>query len=129
MDTKLHALKKSVGHNIYQRRKTLGLSQEVLSEMVEIGQQSLSRMEQGKIAPKFERLQLFADALQCRVIDLFMPPERSVHSSISMIEVIVEKLSEEQRAFVLEQTRRLAHFLVEAEQDLVNQEDACRDSK
>lgn len=115
MDTKLNILKERVGKAIYARRKVLGLSQEKLAEMVDIGQQSLSRMEQGRIAPKFERLQLFADALQCRVIDLFMPPEQSVRSSALMIEDILEELNEEQRAFVLEQTRRLSHFIVNGE--------------
>ncbi|MFI3271676.1 MAG: helix-turn-helix transcriptional regulator [Pseudomonadota bacterium] len=116
MGTKLNALKERVGQAIYNRRKMLGLSQEKLAEMVDIGQQSLSRMEQGKIAPKFERLQLFADALQCRVIDLFMPPEQSVRSSASMMEDILLELNEEQRAFVLDQTRRLSQFIVNSEQ-------------
>ncbi len=60
-----------LGKNIQQRRKRLGLTQEELAERVRIGQQSLSRMEQGHIAPKTERLQLFADTLGCTVADLF----------------------------------------------------------
>lgn len=115
MERKVLALKETVGKTIYNRRKMLGLSQEQLAELVGIGQQSLSRMEQGRIAPKFERLQLFADALQCRVIDLFMSPECCVNSSLSMLEGLVEQLDEEQRAFVLDQIRRLSQFLLDKE--------------
>lgn len=64
-------LAKIVGANIKNRRKRRNLTQETLAEMVGIGQQSLSRMEHGHIAPKFERLPGFANALGCTVADLF----------------------------------------------------------
>lgn len=59
------------GANIQFRRKKLGLTQEELAERIGIGQQSLSRMERGGIAPKFERLQDFAAVLNCSVAELF----------------------------------------------------------
>ncbi|MCL1890340.1 MAG: helix-turn-helix domain-containing protein, partial [Desulfovibrionaceae bacterium] len=71
MSAKSTALTKIVGANIMNRRKRRNLTQEKLAEMVGIGQQSLSRMEQGHIAPRFERLQGFANALGCSVADLF----------------------------------------------------------
>ena len=45
------------GNNIHRKRKQLGLTQDELAEKLGIGQQSLSRMERGTMAPKFERLQ------------------------------------------------------------------------
>ena len=61
----------SFGSIISERRRLLGMSQEMLAERVEISQESLSRMEKGFIAPRFERLQLFADALGCSIPNLF----------------------------------------------------------
>ncbi len=56
---------------ISEKRKLLKMSQEELAERVGISQESLSRMEKGVIAPRFERLQLFAEALECSIADLF----------------------------------------------------------
>ena len=63
------------GLNLQCRRKRLHMTQEMLAERIGIGQQSLSRMERGGIAPKFERLQDIADALQCSVMELFNDPD------------------------------------------------------
>jgi len=68
-------LSKAVGKIISEKRKRMGLSQEDLAERVGISQESLSRMEKGAIAPKFERLQSFAEALDCQVADLFLSIE------------------------------------------------------
>ena len=57
------------GSIISEKRKLLKMSQEELAERVGISQESLSRMEKGVIAPRFERLQLFAEA--CSIADLF----------------------------------------------------------
>ena len=65
------ALAAIVGENILMRRKRRNLTQEKLAEMVGIGQQSLSRMEKGHIAPRFDRLQELANALGCTVAALF----------------------------------------------------------
>ena len=61
----------SFGDIVSERRRLLGMSQELLAERVDISQESLSRMEKGFIAPRFERLQLFAEALRCSIPDLF----------------------------------------------------------
>ena len=62
----------SFGAIVSERRKLLSMSQETLAERVGISQESLSRMEKGFIAPRFERLQLFADALGCSISDLLV---------------------------------------------------------
>ena len=117
MKERSNSLAQKVGQAICLRRKTLAMSQEELAEKVGIGQQSLSRMEQGKIAPKFERLQLFADALDCRVIDLFSAPEASADSCAESLTVLLRPLSEEQRAFVHQHTTQLVHFLRKIEKN------------
>ncbi len=59
------------GNNIRKSRKGLYLTQVELAERLGIGQQSLSRIESGVTAPKFERLEDIEDVLQCSVSALF----------------------------------------------------------
>ena len=117
MKERSNSLAQRVGQAICLRRKALAMSQEELAEKVGIGQQSLSRMEQGKIAPKFERLQLFAEALDCRVIDLFSAPEASADSCAESLASLLRPLPEEQRAFVHQHTTQLVQFLRKMEKN------------
>lgn len=64
-------LSKIVGENIAKQRKKLGFTQEKLAEITDIGQGAISRMENGSVIPKFERLDIIAQALHCEVADLF----------------------------------------------------------
>lgn len=45
-----------IGENISGRRRKLGLTQAQLAEKLDIGQDALSRMENGAISPKIARL-------------------------------------------------------------------------
>ena len=90
----------SFGATIAERRKLLDISQETLAERVGISQESLSRMEKGFIAPRFERLQLFADALECSIPDLFRS-QSTASEWAATIEKIIAHLSDcEQREVV-----------------------------
>lgn len=64
-----------IGENISGRRRKLGLTQAQLAEKLDIGQDALSRMENGAISPKIARLRDIAAALQCSVADLFREPD------------------------------------------------------
>ena len=115
MKERPNSLAQIVGQAIFQRRRALGMSQEELAEKVGIGQQSLSRMEQGKTAPRFERLQNLADALDCRVVDLFAEPQESADFYAASLTELFRVLSDEQRAFVHRQVAQLVNFLRENE--------------
>ncbi len=110
MDNDIKLLTKTLGKNIRLHRKALGLSQEALAERVGIGHQALSRMERGEIAPKLERLQLFATALHCRIVDLFEMPDRPLTPSSVAIEELMYPLNDTQRALVLKQLTVLTEF-------------------
>lgn len=86
----------SFGATVAEKRKLLGMSQESLAERVGISQESLSRMEKGFIAPRFERLQLFADALECSIPDLFRI-EGEASERAATIEKILSALSDDQQ--------------------------------
>ena len=90
----------SFGAVISERRRLLGMSQELLAERVDISQESLSRMEKGVIAPRFERLQLFADALGCSIPDLFREQSKASEWAAT-IEKMLSPLSDcEQKEMV-----------------------------
>ena len=111
MKERPNSLAQIVGQAIFQRRRALGMSQEELAEKVGIGQQSLSRMEQGKTAPRFERLQNLADSLGCRVVDLFAEPQESADFYAASLAELFSVLSDEQRVFVHRQAAQLVQFL------------------
>jgi transcriptional regulator with XRE-family HTH domain len=90
----------SFGAIVSERRRLLGMSQELLAERVDISQESLSRMEKGLIAPRFERLQLFADALECSISDLFREQSEASEWAATM-EKMISPLSDcEQKELV-----------------------------
>ena len=68
---KIQTLAAIVGTNISNRRKKIGMTQAALAEMLEIGSDSLSRVEKGLVAPRFQRLANIAMTLDCSVADLF----------------------------------------------------------
>lgn len=91
----------SFGAIVSERRRLLGMSQEVLAERVGISQESLSRMEKGVIAPRFERLQQFADALGCSIPDLFRV-QGEASERAAMIEQMISSLSDYEQREILE---------------------------
>lgn len=100
----------SFGAIVSERRKLLGMSQELLAERVDISQESLSRMEKGFIAPRFERLQLFADALECSIPDLFR--EHSEASEwAATIEKIISPLSDCEQKEVVAVMAKIVAFI------------------
>lgn len=86
---KKELLSEIFGQNIQRKRKQLGMTQDALAERLGIGQQSLSRMERGTMAPKFERLQEIADALHCSVAELFIESEQNFYETrLTLCELI-----------------------------------------
>jgi len=78
-------------------RKKLGFSQNTFAEKIGIGQQSLSAMERGEIAPKFERLPQIAEALNCPTAELFRPhSERACNHTAIFLDVMAELEADEQ---------------------------------
>lgn len=75
--TKKQRLAVIVGANITARRKLLGWNQAAFAERLGMGADSLSRIERGLVAPRFQRLEEIAEILECSVAELFMTPRRS----------------------------------------------------
>ncbi len=81
-----------VGQNISKRRKELNLTQVELAKILQIKQESLSRMEKGRIAPKFSRLEDIAHALDINITDLFTNKNNSPLNEKSLFFYRLSKL-------------------------------------
>ncbi len=101
--SEMKQLARSIGSAIAARRKALGMTQEQLSELIEIEQSSLSRIERGTLVPNLERLAGIAEKLQCRLADLLSnagtaPLDRAIriHEKLSALssaqQEVIERL-------------------------------------
>ena len=115
MSKKIKSIAEIVGHNIQIRRKKRNLTQEALAEIVGIGQQSLSRMEKGRMAPRLERLQDFAEALGCMVVDLFEENFGKDDEPISALKAAIKPLSENSRQAVINFASETARAMLRLE--------------
>lgn len=106
-----HVLTHLVGRNILEKRRCLGLTQEELAEKIGIGQQSLSRMETGRMAPKFERLAIIADALDCSVENLFHTEEQNTELLTARIAAKLAGLEQRKQERVLQHLEDLVDML------------------
>lgn len=82
-----------VGTNISRRRKELGLTQAEMAEKLNMGGDSLSRVENGLIAPRFQRLEEMAAVLGCAVADLFRQAGDPLEAKLGPIEDLLRPLS------------------------------------
>ena len=90
-------VKKLVGKRIREYRKMRGMSQETLSEIIEIGSKHLSNIELGKNMPNPQLLLKISKAFDIEIKDLFeifhlLPKEKLKTALFDLI----ERLNEEQ---------------------------------
>ena len=74
-----------VGSNISARRKLLGHTQAELAEKLNMGPDSLSRIENGLVAPRFQRLGDIAAALDCSIAELFRMDEHPLSVNLEVV--------------------------------------------
>jgi transcriptional regulator with XRE-family HTH domain len=100
-NTDKEKLSKSVGALIAVRRKKLGLTQGQLAELVNIEQESMSRIETGSVTVSLGRLISLADALDCSVETLLRPASHRKQDQIVMLAELLNELNGSERAFAL----------------------------
>lgn len=111
MEQSNHSFTVLLGKQIRNRRKKLGLSQEELAEKLGVGHQALSRIEQGKMAPKMERLPILAKSLHCTVSDLFRFDEGDSSDYATRIADLLATLPSKKREFIYDHVASLAFLL------------------
>ena len=100
-----------LGKKIRIMRKQLGLTQEQLAEILGVGHQALSRIEQGHMAPKMDRLPALAEALQCTVSDLFRPDDDSQSTYADRLADLFSGLPTHKQEFVFQHIASLVFLL------------------
>ena len=100
-------LAKVIGDNIAHRRRDLGLTQMVLAERLGIGQDALSRMEQGTISPRIARLRDFAAVLECGVAAFFREQNDDMNACVAELAELLSPLSQEKRVAVIRALREI----------------------
>lgn len=100
-----------LGKQIRSRRKQLGMTQEQLAEMLGVGHQALSRIEQGHMAPKMDRLPAIARALQCTVPDLFRTSDDDQASYAQRMADLFSGLSAQKQKYVFQHVSGLVFLL------------------
>ncbi len=96
-----------VGKALATERKRLGLSQQAVAEKIGIEPESISRIENGAIAPTLARLRQFAQVYGCSMESLVGTASDQSPDIAGRIASKLEELSEADRAFVAEQTMNL----------------------
>ena len=96
------------GARVADMRRQLGMTQESLAERTGISQESLSRMEKGAIAPRFERLQSFADAFNCSVAELFYVGGSEAYGN--SLKEMLSNLSDEERKDIMDIFEKIVLF-------------------
>jgi len=103
-------LAKGLGVLIATKRKSLGLTQAGLAELVGIEQESMSRIETGMVTPSLSRLLSLADALDCTIEDLLRPASGRKQDQSLVLEGLLDGLDEVERAFAVKVIRDLAEL-------------------
>lgn len=102
---------KAIGRGLLVRRISSGLTQQQVAERVGIQPESVSRIENGQIAPTLMRLRQFAAVYDCSITVLI--GEASEHPTDLALRIARElsELSETDRQFVASQAVALAWHL------------------
>lgn len=98
-------LSKRVGRAIAKLRKSEGLTQAKLSELMKVEKETLSRIETGKISPTLERIEQIAIILNRPVYDFFVEPEEcDIEKSVFEF---FKMLNNSQKSFVHKMVREI----------------------
>ena len=100
-----------LGPRLAERRRELGLTQSVMAERMGIAEESLSRLESGRVVPTIERLIQFCDVLGLSLDDVLRQVSAIPSDEAKVLMKSIEDLTPAQREVVLANARNLADLL------------------
>ena len=102
-----------VGANITAYRKMRNWSQSELAEKLEITAVSLSRIERGLTAPRFQTLEKLCQVFECSASDLFVSASEdySPSSITSDLDTYSAKLAEQQKQEIAFMAEKILHLV------------------
>jgi len=91
-----------MGHNIREKRKSLGLTQEQLSEMADISAVFLSQIETANKTPSLETTYKIASALGLTMEQVFSLDLKVTRNPDARIQLLLEGRTEKEKIYILE---------------------------
>lgn len=110
-------LAQEIGKTIRDQRKSAGLTQAALAEAVGLEAETISRMENGVRLPSIEKLVEIANVFDVPVAVFFentaiSKKQQETQLIAEKISLVLEKLPEAGKSFVLEMAQNYAHYHV-----------------
>ena len=107
-EREVQRLAKILGNSIVERRKILGMTQIELANRLDMAPDALSRIENGYVAPRFNRIEEMAPVLECSVAELFREKNDSLRARADSIADIISPLPAEKQEEVIS---LVSHFV------------------
>mgnify|MGYP003394141358 CR=1 FL=1 len=95
---------KSIGRTLAQRREAKGMTQDQVSEALQIGTEAVSRMERGLTMPTVQRLAELAEIYDCGIDELLIASSTRTSDQAE----ILQTLPEADRAMIVEVVQKIA---------------------
>jgi transcriptional regulator with XRE-family HTH domain len=111
LDPDLRAFLRSVGQALLSERRRCGMSQQKAAELVGIEPESISRIENGVIAPTLARLRQFATIYSCSLTSIVGETSDQVSDIALKLTKELEGLTESDRVFVANQAITTARHI------------------
>lgn len=109
--TQHRELFKSIGKALQLRRESSGMTQEQVSQELQIGPEAVSRMERGLTMPTVQRLAELADLYKCGIDELLIESSTRTNDQAELISKIMNTLPDADRAMIVEVVQRIADRL------------------
>lgn len=100
-----------IGPRLAERRREIGWTQAKMAERMGIAEESLSRLESGRVTPTIERLIQFCDLLGLSLDDVLLQVSAIPSDEAKVLIKSIEDLTPGQREIVLANARSLADLL------------------
>ena len=105
------ALIDGIGQRLADRRRALGLTQAVLAEKIGVAEETMSRMESGKVAISLERLAKFCDLLDYPIEELLLQVSENPEDEARALIRSLKDLPQTERDLVVNNALNLASLL------------------
>ena len=105
------ALIDGIGQRLADRRRALGLTQAVLAEKIGVAEETMSRMESGKVAISLERLAKFCDLLDSPIEELLLQVSENPEDEARALIRSLKDLPQTERDWLVNNALNLASLL------------------
>ncbi|HSI42850.1 MAG TPA: helix-turn-helix transcriptional regulator [Methylotenera sp.] len=111
-------LRKQLGANIANRRKSLGWTQQFLGIQLNVDAETISRVERGINTPSLGTLAEYAKILSIPISELFCGFSVKPLRRDEVVAKLIGTLEEEDKKFVLDWLQNLSHYIVTTKKNL-----------